>query len=377
MRKLILFIILCLICYETYSCSSFFINHGDQKFLCFSWDWPSDGDGYVFINQPNVNKKAFLLDTSKVLKWTSKFGNVSFNQIGAEFPYCGLNQAGLAIASMSNNDMRYPLPDNKRYRLNESQWIQYLLDNCATIEEVQKTVRMIQIIEVNAPIHYLIADKDGEVAVVEFVDGKLTFYKNSSLPHPVFTNSFYSKSLENYEKTLTDTTLRKKRFTKAVCALNDIKQTDTIDNYINYSFKILDVIEQGITKWQIVLDLVNLKTYFKSVTPNYVYLKESDDGSMTISDKKTKIKGRVASDKSEITSIDFKSIDFDCNNHIQFIDIYNHDRNSIDFKIYKENIEKKRIYYTIKLFKKLGFMRDIRRKSIKNYIEFTTNYTCQ
>ncbi len=87
------------------------------------------------INKRNVTKTAAAFPPEKPITWTSKYGNITFNQMGREFPYGGINEAGLVIEQMWLDKTRYPVSDN-RYGLSELQWIQYQLDNSATINDV-------------------------------------------------------------------------------------------------------------------------------------------------------------------------------------------------------------------------------------------------
>lgn len=61
----------------------------------------------------------------------------------------------------------YPLLDN-RPAVNELQWVQFQLDNCSTIDEVIKSDKFIRISKINQDLHFLICDKSGNTAVIEF-----------------------------------------------------------------------------------------------------------------------------------------------------------------------------------------------------------------
>ena len=48
------------------------------------------------------------IENGGTISWTSKFGNVTFNQYGKEFPTGGMNENGLVIELMWLNEARYP-----------------------------------------------------------------------------------------------------------------------------------------------------------------------------------------------------------------------------------------------------------------------------
>ena len=66
-------------------------------------DWMT-GEGLVIVNKRNVSKTAFLKpewdDNGQPASWTSKYGSVTFNFIGREFPFGGMNESGLVITCM-------------------------------------------------------------------------------------------------------------------------------------------------------------------------------------------------------------------------------------------------------------------------------------
>lgn len=375
MKKAILTLTVLLLSINLIPCTSFFINGKDQKLFGFNYDW-DEGSGYVIINQPNMTKKAFLLDKSKVLSWVSKYGSLTFNQGGAELPHCGLNQAGLAISSLTNNAMKYPEPDN-RYGLNGFQWIQYLLDNCKTLNEVEKTISTIQIINLGVPVHYLIADAAGDVAVVEFVDGILKFYKNEELPFSVIGNSYYTEMLRTYYDSTRDTAEVQDRFVNAMVALNDFDRNDSINDYIDYSFSILDRFQHPYTKWQIVFDLNNLNIYFNTCEPTFLRL-ENDSIFVPTTKRRNSFVG--APTDSERTRVSLDSLKFNCSDDIMFFDIKNHNRNYIysEFKPYKDNINKKKFKKLLLMAKRQWFIKEMSiPKMVNKYVNHFKDYTCK
>ncbi|GAJ09991.1 unnamed protein product, partial [marine sediment metagenome] len=71
-------------------------------------------EGLVFINKRNVTKT--ILDpstTGEYAEWTSKYGSVSFNVVGYQFAWAGMNEAGLVISTMALDITENPAPDER------------------------------------------------------------------------------------------------------------------------------------------------------------------------------------------------------------------------------------------------------------------------
>ncbi|GAG92346.1 unnamed protein product, partial [marine sediment metagenome] len=155
-KKNIVILIVCLIVFylssNVYPCTTFCIK--DNKNIIFGRNFDfSTGFGYVIINKRNVTKTALVFPPEKPITWTSKYGSITFNQMGRELPYGGINEAGLVIEQMWLDKTKYPESDN-RYGLSELQWIQYQLDNSTTINDVIASDRLVRVsFQSYAPIH--------------------------------------------------------------------------------------------------------------------------------------------------------------------------------------------------------------------------------
>jgi choloylglycine hydrolase len=264
-------------------CTAFCIKGSDGIVLCKNLDWDLD-NGIICINKKNILKTAFLTNNDVPVKWISKYGSVTFNHIGKEFPLGGLNEHGLAIEELNYYWTRYPDPD-ERASLNELQWIQYQLDNFSTVDQVIKSDSLLRISRYLFNIHFLVCDKSGDVATIEFLKGKMIYHKIDKIEVAVLTNHNYDESiakLKNYQGFGGNMVISQK-----YGSLNNfIRASSLIRNYsdnfslIDYSFNILaSVANENDTQWQIVYDLSNLKIYFKTRKHNqlkWIDLKEFD-----------------------------------------------------------------------------------------------------
>ena len=72
-----------------------------------NYDW-SLGEGLLIVNKREVQKEALTED--RPARWTSRFGSVTFNQYGREFPNGGMNERGLVVELMWLDETEYPAP---------------------------------------------------------------------------------------------------------------------------------------------------------------------------------------------------------------------------------------------------------------------------
>ncbi|NVO10843.1 MAG: linear amide C-N hydrolase [Bacteroidales bacterium] len=258
------------------ACSTFCLK--DSKNLVFgrSYDW-NIGYGYMMTNLRNVKKTRFLPYDEKLTTWTSKYGSVTINQYGKEYPIGGMNEMGLVIDVMTLKDTYYPNPD-ERSAIDELGWVQYQLDNSASIQDVIESNKTIRISNKTfVKLHFLVSDASGRTLAVEFLNGVATFHYDENLPYKCLTNSTYDNSLVylknlngfsgqtpvDYEHHISGNSLE--RF--AICAdmLNKYKE-DINTSIIDYSFDILNKVKDDVrSQFQIVYDLKNKEIHFRSL----------------------------------------------------------------------------------------------------------------
>jgi len=190
--------------------------------------------------------------------------------VGREFAWSGINEAGLVISTMTLPETRCPEPD-RRPPLEPGIWSQYLLDTCATVNDVVQTDDKVRI--QNNPDHYLICDETGNCAVIEFLQGRMVVRQGEDLEIPVLTNSTYpvsaaywqrgslAKWLFSSSKDKPDGSLH--RFN---CAANKVERFSPKRNLptVNYAFKILDDVSMKKTRWSIVYDIRKRTIHFRT-----------------------------------------------------------------------------------------------------------------
>jgi penicillin V acylase-like amidase (Ntn superfamily) len=244
------------------ACTTFFLEKNGQMVFGKNYDW-STGTGTINTNLRGLAKSSLPIDSGPILRWTSKFGSITFNQYGKEFPNGGMNEKGLVVELMWLSESEYPAKDD-RPGLSVLQWIQYQLDNHSSVREVIASDKIVRIISTNTPQHYLIADSKGDVATVEFLNGKMVVNRGANLPNAVLANSTYTASQQAYNSRRGGNNSFD-RFSNACTMVQSYKKTNVNKPIVDYSFDILNKVSAGMgTKWSIVYDITNKKVYFKT-----------------------------------------------------------------------------------------------------------------
>lgn len=251
-----------------HACTAFVMRGGGTILLAKNLDWEI-GDGYVFVNKRGVDKEAFSPDEASALRWTSKYGSVTFNQFGREFPSGGMNEAGLVVEELNAGEGCRP--SGSRFTVNEFQWIQYHLDNHRSVKEVLKNDPELRISRLLFDLHYFVADRKGNSAVVECIGGKVTYHTGNRLPVPVLSNNGYAESLRYLwlhrgfggDRAVVRGPESLDRFVRAATLLEEYRlpaQRPLPD----HAFAALKSVEQDDTQWSIVYHLSRRLIFFKT-----------------------------------------------------------------------------------------------------------------
>ncbi len=273
-------------------CTSFCLNNAGHAVFGTNLD-ESFSDGYLYVNQRHVSKTGPEANQiGEYARWTSKYGSLTFNLMGYQLAWAGMNEAGLTISTMYLPGTRVQFAD-KRPTLQSPFWLQYVLDNFSTVEEVIASEAQVRIAD-GARDHYLVCDAGGDCATIELMDGNMVYHSGETLPVAVLTNSVYTESVKTWQAgTLPDSaynTLR--RFSTAADRVTSFAATSS-DAALQYAFDTLvQVKTPGLTAWSIVFDAQNRRASF-----------------------------RTAQD-AEIRSVDLNKLDFTCGGPLQTLNIH-------------------------------------------------------
>ncbi len=238
------------------------------------------------------------------LTWTSKFGSViatAFDIISVD----GINEAGLAGHVLWLAESTYSTPDDTRTQLSQAIWLQYFLDNFATVAEAVAWIAEtdVQVVQMADPtggdpptIHLALDDATGDSAIIEYVGGQPKVYHSKDFR--VMTNSpTYDQQLElvkNFEglggtEPLPGSTLASDRFARATYYAGRLPTPSSQVEAIASMFSVIRNAAQPFripdpgkpdasqTIWQVVLDLTNKRYVYESTTrPNIVWVDLAD-----------------------------------------------------------------------------------------------------
>jgi len=183
-------------------CSSLGVICNGEAFLGANYDFRY-GHGLLYLCVRGLKKWSEDNEGNR-LSWVNRYGSITFVQFGCELPTSGMNEAGLSIHLLEQKDSVYPKLKKDLPVLNETQWIQYQLDNFASVQEVIEGLSKIQIEKMFVSLHYALCDADGNLAIVECVEGQISVIKPLENGFIVMTNHSQLRSEEFYQEKFTE-----------------------------------------------------------------------------------------------------------------------------------------------------------------------------
>ena len=180
------------------ACTTAVLVHDDEVVVAKSYDY-SMSQGLLFVNPRGLAKSSMVFGEATPARWESRYGSVTFNQYGRELPASGMNEAGLVVEVMWLDETRYE-PSDSRPVLPDLQWIQYQLDRFATVEDVVAHAEELRVASRTARIHFLVSDRNGSCATIEFLNGDLVIHTGDAMPARTLTNHNYTAACEYLAK---------------------------------------------------------------------------------------------------------------------------------------------------------------------------------
>jgi penicillin V acylase-like amidase (Ntn superfamily) len=334
-----------------FACSAFLLKSNGGYVVGKNYDWRIE-NGRILINKSGVSKKA--LAAQNPASWQSKYGSVTFNQYGQEFPIGGINEKGLVIEALWLDETNYPLLSENIPRIDNMQWIQFQLDISANVDEVISNDKSVQINPVSATaVHYFVADKSGKTVIIESVGGIVHRYLPDTINPPLLTNDPYDKSIRLMQKCVVfggNLEVPKgqgsiSRFIRTAIHIREGNTADS-DNPISTSFKILNDVKMTLlTKWSIVYDLNNSVVYFKTASGN------------------------------NLKSIELIKLNFKCTEPVQYVNIKTNNKGSISDR-FKEYSFRDNYDLIKKSVEKTDFLRSSGKRLIKLLSDYKASINC-
>ncbi len=163
------------------------------------------------------------------LHWQSKYGSVVVTAFHSNAASDGMNERGLAAHLLYLTQTDYVQRNTKLPGISNAIWVQYVLDNFSTVNEVIKHLDHFQVVPIKVnnmewPLHLVIEDASGDSAIIEFLGGKTILHHGRQ--YTVLTNDpAYAIQLSNL-----------KRYSAFAGDLPLPGATDSISRFVRASF---------------------------------------------------------------------------------------------------------------------------------------------
>ncbi len=162
---------------DVYPCTLFNAAISNSILVGRNLDWKYN-DGRVWVHPPEKEK----------------FGMILFEQYGEDLPFEGMNSEGLFIGENAVPETETPFFCGKPL-VRSLKLIVLVLERCASVEDALKLIPNYTVIFgtlLGYPrVHYMIADKSGDSAIVEYCDNKLRITRKRKDERYQLMTNFY------------------------------------------------------------------------------------------------------------------------------------------------------------------------------------------
>lgn len=259
-------------------------------------DWTEKADSSFRVYPRGIQRVGAVAENPHT--WTSKYGSLVITGYDLA-SHEGVNEKGLAAHLLYlAEESAFGDRDPAREAISTMQWVQYYLDNYATVAEAvaaQKAFAF-QIEPLILPngfptlVHVSLSDKSGDSAVIEYVGGEASVYHDRRFT--VMTNEpTYDKQIENLtqyrtfggDKPLPGERTPSDRFVRAAYYANGLPEPANRDEGVAYLFSVIrhvsvpfgvgdpDKPNVSSTIFRTVQDLTGGRYFFESTyAPNVV-----------------------------------------------------------------------------------------------------------
>ncbi len=252
--------------HPAHGCSSFLLERGDTVLVGHNLDEYVPVPGLVVVNPRGIAKHGVggglinpLGPVKPTFRWVSKHGSITYSAFGKEFPDGGMNEAGLYIGEMNYYFTEWPR-DKGLVRIYHNQWVQYLLDNFESVDQVLADLSRV-VPDGHNRWQFFVADSSGAAATITFVKGKAVVNRGDSLPVKALCNRRYAREMDTLrlyrgfggerEVDFADT-VDDRRFVRAAEML---RAQDRKVAAADYAFAIMRRLDWGNNKWSLAFDL--------------------------------------------------------------------------------------------------------------------------
>jgi choloylglycine hydrolase len=232
------------------------------------------------------------------MSWTSKYGSITVS--GWDIATIdGMNEKGLSANGLylAEADYGKPVANDPRKPMSLTAWVQYALDNFATVAEAVEALRKepFYIVALELPgglagvAHLSISDPTGDSAIFEYLEGKLIIHHGKQ--YKVMTNSpTFDKQLglNGYwqevggQTFLPGTNRASDRFVRASYYMEAVKKPDDPNEALATALSVIRSVSVPVgittpgqpnvasTQWRTMADHKNLVYFFESAFSPYL-----------------------------------------------------------------------------------------------------------
>ena len=291
-----------LVSQQASACSRVLYTSKDGNYVLVgrNMDWTEDLRSNLWVFPRGIKRDGLAAKNS--LTWTAKYGSVGVSgyDVGTTD---GMNEKGFSGNMLWLAESEFGKRDEGRPGLCVSQWLQFCLDNFATVDEAVAYFQAhdVQILWASAgdsfkkplTVHLALGDRTGDSAVIEYVGSKAKIFHG--VQARVMTNSPpFDKQLEGLKKykgfggeeELPGSVKAADRFVRAAFYVGRLPEPKNQRQGVAGVLSVMRNVAQpfGTSKadepntsqtiWRTVADLTNGVYYFESTTsPNIVWVK--------------------------------------------------------------------------------------------------------
>ncbi|KIL88278.1 hypothetical protein FAVG1_08357 [Fusarium avenaceum] len=288
------------VCYQAQACSRVtYEASSDRIVVGRSMDFVAETNTTFLAYPAGLKRTGSSIETNGY-NWTSKYGSVTalmYNRAHID----GVNEKGLTGSCLYLDDSVYEKRNNKLPSMWVGHWLQYFLDQYATVEEVAKAVcpgqgkSPFQVVPtalvpgVKSAGHLSYSDPSGDNLIMEYADGALKCYHSTN--YTVMTNEpTYDQQLaiNSYwapiaDEALPGTSRPADRFARLSYYLKGIPKTKSLPTAISYAAGMIRAVSVPIprvinaqpgagaadiwpTFWRIFTDLKDSTVFYESAS---------------------------------------------------------------------------------------------------------------
>jgi len=306
------------------------VSPDNQVFVGRTQDW-TEKAGHAFRLFPRgVQRVGAVAENPH--QWTSKYGSLVLTAYDMA-THEGVNEKGLSgHALYLAEENSFPPRDPKQPGIGVMQWVQYYLDNYATVAEAVEAQKSwpFQIESMILPngfptlVHVSLSDKTGDSAVIEFIGGKARIHHDRRFT--VMTNEpTFDKQIQNLkqyrnfggDKPLPGDRTPTDRFVRAAFYASQLQKPANPAEGTAFMFSVIRNISVPFgagdpnrpniasTIFRSVIDLTGEHYFFESTfAPNVVWVDYSKlDFSKASSEQELKVEKRIFSLNGDVTKL--------------------------------------------------------------------------